>query len=111
MSIQCINTNLVHYTIADVDFFLSLWESDDPIDILVFDSKYYISVDAKYNGCGKINASYSQTFNLGVLPAINIIPENFQERLKALIKKFFKNHPDIIEVYNKYHPGERIELK
>lgn len=108
MSIQCINANLIHYTIADTDFFLSLWESDNPIDVLVFDSRYYVSVDAKYNGCGKINADYSQTFNLGTLPVINIAEEDFQKRLKALIKKFFKNHLDIIETYNKYHPKERI---
>ena len=112
------NKFLAHLTqinVADTMFFLSLWEINNPYTLLDLDPNvcYAIKLEAFPNYLQRI-PSYKECKKglifIGYLPAENIESQDFKDRLKRLILKFFHWHPEIIENYNQRHPEERIRM-
>lgn len=105
---ECINPCIMHFEIADVFFTLSLWKCNDPFDLLYY-GQYYIAVKAEFKGYGyRLINKEKCSFSIGDLPTDDVTSNLFQKQLKVLITKFFKDHPEFLEIYNKYSNKEKI---
>lgn len=109
---KCVKNNLMRIEIADTFFYLSLWENNDPFTIMFLDgSQYAIKVEAYPDFPRKIlsfRECQKGLMLVGFLSIENIGSQAFKDELRLMILKFFNEHPDIIDTYNKYHPTERI---